>query len=150
MIERVLHINQVFTSDEPTHYVCFGLGSCIGLFITDRQKQLSGGAHIPLPSAGNGLFQGATEIICSLLQQLREKGSSLETLRAKLAGGAHVYAGSMPIGAGNIDAVIKYLIENRIYIAAKDVGGTVSRTARFNSATGDLKIFTSEKNEYVI
>jgi chemotaxis protein CheD len=150
MIERVLNINQVFVTERPAHYVCFGLGSCIGLFITDRLKGLSGGAHIPLPSYNSGELHGATEMIESLLVQLYGLGSSLEGLRAKLTGGAQVYDCSIGVGAKNTDAVLRHLMERKIYIAAKDVGGTVSRTARFSSVTGDLKISTSRKKEYTI
>jgi chemotaxis protein CheD len=150
MTEQVLQINETDASRKPVRYVCFGLGSCIGLFIVDKLNGVSGGAHIPLPSELNGTFQGAPAMIGKLLSQLAEQGSDLAFLRAKLAGGARVFDGSLDVGSKNIDAVLQQLAERRIFVAAKDVGGRVSRTARFSSSTGELEISTSEQKKYTI
>src|SRR6478609_4263347 len=42
MIQYKLNIGDVVISDSPATYTCFGLGSCIGLFIQDRLTGLSG------------------------------------------------------------------------------------------------------------
>ena len=150
MIEKVLHINQVMVSEGPTEFVCFGLGSCIGLFVIDRLKGFSAGAHIPMPVGTQGDFHGANEMIECLLQKLQQMGSSLVGLSAKLAGGAQVYESTLNMGIKNTEAVLLHLSKHNIYISGSDVGGKISRTARFNSVTGDLKISTSEKKEYII
>jgi chemotaxis protein CheD len=148
---RMLHINEFDVSDQPLVYTCFGLGSCIGLFIVDRVKKISGGAHIPLPSSLNeGTYLGAPQMIDLLLKSFGEKGSDLTCLSAKLAGGANMYASSLGIGDQNANVVQQLLISKRIFISAMDVGGKVSRTARFNSATGALHIYTSEQKTYCI
>lgn len=149
MIEKVLHINQTFATDKSAHYVCFGLGSCIGLFLVDRKKGLSGGAHILLPSNGEGEFRDASDMIETLLTQLSGLGSTLQGLRAKVTGGAQIFDGTR-IGARNSEAVLKQLVERKIYVAAQDIGGRASRTARFTSLTGELKISTSEQKQYII
>jgi chemotaxis protein CheD len=150
MIVQVLHINQIYTTEKPTQYVCFGLGSCIGLFVVDRLKGISGGAHIPLPTENLGGFMGASDMIEQLMKQLSDFGSNLEGLRAKLTGGSQVYEGSFDVGAKNTEAVLKQLLERKIFIASKDVGGCVSRTARFSSITSELIISTSEQKKYTI
>lgn len=151
MRRRTLNINEVEVSDKPVLYTCYGLGSCIGLFITDRTKGLSGAAHIPLPfSPDTGVFLGATQLIHELLNAMSALGSDLKSLRAKVAGGAHVYQSSSNIGEQNANIVLDKLVINKVYIAAKDVGGSISRTARFNSVTGELEISTSEKKTYYL
>jgi chemotaxis protein CheD len=151
MNKRMLNINEIDVTDEPLVYTCFGLGSCIGLFITDRLKKISGGAHIAMPSSlTDGEFMGASHMINLLLKSFEDMGSDLNGLTAKITGGANMYASSLDIGDQNIKVVQEQLIRKRIFIAATDVGGKVSRTARFNSATGELQIFTSEQKSYSI
>jgi chemotaxis protein CheD len=147
----MLNINEVEVTSEPVVYTCYGLGSCIGLFVTDKLKGLYGGAHIPLPySSETSEFKDATYLIEELLKAFSLKGSDLNYLRAKVAGGAKVNESPSTLGKENIKIVIKQLIDRRIFIAASDVGGKVSRTARFNSSTGSLEITTSERKKYII
>jgi chemotaxis receptor (MCP) glutamine deamidase CheD len=74
----------------------------------------------------------------------------LQNLRAKITGGANVVATSCETGLMNIDNVVKELVERKVYIAAMDVGGRQSRTARFNSQTGTLSVRIPETNELKI
>jgi chemotaxis protein CheD len=148
---RMLNINEMDVSDESVVFTCYGLGSCIGLFMTDRTKGLSGGVHIPLPQAtGTSELKDATSLINELLNKFRTKGSDLNTLRAKVAGGAQVYGSHSEIGFQNTETVLKELTDRKVYIAATDVGGTVSRTARYHSQSGELEISTSEQKKYSI
>jgi chemotaxis protein CheD len=151
MMEKTLKINQLDVTNRPVIYTCFGLGSCIGLFVSDRVKGISGGAHIPLASASvSGEFLDATKMINELLKDFSDLGSGLNSLRAKVIGGAQVYSSSTSIGEQNIRTVIQRLTDSKIFIAATDVGGRVSRTARFNSITGEVHISTSEQKVYCI
>jgi chemotaxis protein CheD len=146
-------INEVDVTDQQVEYICFGLGSCVGLFITDRLSTLVGAAHIPLGSGepdNNGEFYGADRLIDQLLDRFEQNGSDLSCLRAKIAGGAKVVESTLSIGEENIRSVINRLVERRVFIAAVDVGGNVSRTARFNSKTGELLVSTSEQKSYFI
>ena len=151
MKKRMLNINEVDVTCNPVIYTCYGLGSCIGLFVTDRLKGLSGGAHIPLPRfSDEGEFLDATRLINELLCAFTALGSDLNCLRAKVTGGAQVYDGSINIGEQNARVVLQQLTDKKIFIAATDVGGRVSRTARFNSVTSELEISTSEQKTYCI
>jgi chemotaxis protein CheD len=148
----MIQINEVDVSEEAVEYTCFGLGSCIGLFVSDRIRGICGAAHIPLPDNENGTedFHDAARLVRLLLKGFELKGSDLQTLRAKVAGGSSIYKSVAGIGAKNIEAVMNLLVEHRIYVAATDLGGTVSRTARYDSRTGDVHIRTSEKKSYFI
>lgn len=147
----MLSINDVEVDCGPVLYTCYGLGSCVGLFISDRLQQLSGGAHISLPSScGSGVYPDATCMINALMAGLREKGSDLNSLRAKIVGGAKVYDFPGNIGEQNINVVLQYMLLNRIFVAATDLGGNIARTARFNSITGAVGISTSDQKKYFI
>jgi chemotaxis protein CheD len=151
MRTRVLQINDLHVSGEPTVYTCFGLGSCIGLFIADRISGLTGGVHIPLPESSTmGEFLSAAQLIDMLLADFEQMGSRLGYLRAKMAGGAQVYESLIDLGRQNADAVSTYLVQRKIYLAATDIGGRMARTVRFNSLTEELHISTSEPKTYTI
>jgi chemotaxis protein CheD len=151
MRTRILNINEIDITMKPVVYTCYGLGSCIGLFITDRLKGFSGGAHIPLPaSLPDGEFLDAPHMIKELLDSFAGLGSNLNMLHAKVTGGANVYSGSCNIGEQNSRAVLQQLTLHKIYIAGTDLGGKLSRTARFNSITRELHISTSDLQKYCI
>lgn len=155
MIVKYIKINEWDVGTEETEYVCFGLGSCVGVFMTDRLSGISGAAHIPVsvrqhPVPGDSQFLDASTMLTGLLNKFKVLGSGLTGLRAKLAGGAHVYESSPAIGSQNILTVTRLLQERQIYLAGADVGGRVSRSARFNSVTGELLVSTSEMKSYFI
>lgn len=151
MRNQTLHINGTDVTFEPVIYTCFGLGSCIALFIVDRVTGLAGGAHIALPvSLDDGEFLGAMRLIDTLLTNFHKMGSNLYCLRAKVTGGAKVYDSLIDIGKQNIEAVVQQLTTRKIFLAAADVGGHLARTARFNSLTGELVISTSDRKTYTI
>jgi chemotaxis protein CheD len=151
MRNEILRINDLCVTEQPVIYTCFGLGSCIALFIADRSSSITGGVHIPLPDTiSPGEFLSAARLIETLLANFEKLGSNLCLLRAKIAGGAQVYESAINLGQQNIDSVIAHLTERKIFLAAADVGGKLARTARFNSVTGTLSIFTSEQKNYII
>lgn len=151
MKNRMLTINALEVSHIPILYTCYGLGSCIGLFLTDRLNNLSGGAHIAMPTKdAASQYPAAMEIMDELVLRLKQQGSDLTCLRAKIAGGAKVYENALDIGEQNIRVVLQYLIDKRIFLAAADLGGKLARTVRFNSQTGELAISTSGQRMYFI
>jgi chemotaxis protein CheD len=152
MTEYKLSIGDLRVSkNEAVTFTCLGLGSCIGLFLQDRTTGLVGGAHIQLPTdstlVDDGKYYGVKTAIIELLNRFRTSGSTLLNLRAKIVGGANVVAAGCGTGVLNIENVVKELVEHKVYIAAMDVGGQQSRTARFNSQTGTLTVRIPETNE---
>ncbi len=153
MIEYTLNIGEVATSTEKATYTCLGLGSCVGLFIQDRISGHSGGAHIFLPDAelapeNYSQFSSATYAIDEILRRMKMNGSCLTSLRAKVTGGANVLGTQMSIGERNAQSVLKELIDRRIFIAAKDLGGNYSRSAKFESDSGVMTVRISQINQY--
>lgn len=144
--ERV-SISEFRVAEAPTVLASYGLGSCLAIAIWDHTRRQGGLAHTLLPTqrAVSGerptkYVDATVRIMCAVLQ---EQGSELVNLRAKLAGGANMFAmnsqsGSMGIGARNIAAAHAVLAEIGIGIAAEDVGGDFGRTVEFDIASGDL------------
>jgi len=138
-----LNIGEVATHQGKAQYVCFGLGSCIGLFLSDRMSGLTGAAHILLPDDERGPdtygWYNADGAIGELVRRFQQQGSSLKGLSAKVAGGANTL-GAGKTGARNIESVLGQLRNLNIFIAAADVGGTQSRTVRYETITGTLTV----------
>ncbi len=152
MIEYKLAIGDVAVSNISTTYTCYGLGSCLGVFIQDRLTGISGGAHILLPESDSNeirsdKFYSVDSAVKRLLYQFEQLGSNLTYLRAKVTGGANVVGLTVDTGLMNTEALIKQLTENKIFIAAIEVGGKYSRTAQYKSDTGLLTVKKPQIND---
>ncbi|WP_174735030.1 chemotaxis protein CheD [Mesobacillus harenae] len=130
-----------------------GLGSCVGIVLFDRARELAGMAHIMLPDsslAKTGTLNTAKyadTAVKELTALLLENGARKYSLKAKLAGGAQMFqfsSGSelMRIGPRNVEAVKVQLSVLKIDIVAEDVGGNNGRTIEFNPKTALLQIRT--------
>lgn len=147
----VLNIGEVRIEEAPVTFTCFGLGSCIGLFVKDSANGITGGAHILLPddvkvNSSTGRFYNVSQAIEKLLELFTIKGSRLETLQAKFVGGSLSMSYDTTLGERNIRSVIRHLTNRKVFIAALDVGGSASRTAHFNSLTNELSVSTTASN----
>jgi chemotaxis protein CheD len=155
MKEYKLNIGDLrVVKEEAVTFTCLGLGSCIGLFMQDRSTGLSGGAHILLPAESTASFDGkyyaVKQAVNEIIRQFRDAGSSTLNLRAKITGGAKVVTAGLDTGRLNTENVVQELVQKNVYIAAMDVGGRTSRTARFNCISGELTVRIPETNEYRI
>ena len=142
MNEHILPINAFDIASCPIIFTCYGMGCGIGLFVTDRKKRLSAGAHIPFPTSfRTGEFVNASRIIDEMLGSLTLLGSDLNCLITKATHGNKIYDGETNIGEQNSRVILKQLMEIEGFITGKTDGENQSRTARFNTETGELKIF---------
>lgn len=153
MIHITLNIGDVSVSNHPNvTFTCYGLGSCIGLFMQDRLMGLYGAAHIFLPreaetSQSNEKFYTVDRSIDQLIQEFKKRGSTTANLCAKIVGGASLYPHSFNIGKRNAEDTIDYLTKKLVHIQARDIGGKMSRTAQFNCSTGVLLVRIPETKE---
>jgi len=137
--EYFLNIGEVWVANKPSVIKCYGLGSCIGLFLYDRVNKIGGGAHIFLPSnQGNSkstVF--ANHALDKLMALISGFGGNVNALRAVIVGGADVF-GKTRFGNGdrNSKDVKQMLLEKKIYIHADVTGGTISRSVRFYTSDG--------------
>ncbi len=133
-----------------------GLGSCIGLVIFDRDRNLGALAHIMLPDSqgrSDRPAKYADTAVDHLVKELNRQGCKTASLAAKISGGASMFqsfSGNLNIGERNIEAVRFQLKKLNIPLMAEDTGGTMGRTIVYNpaengkisvkSANGTLKI----------
>jgi chemotaxis protein CheD len=115
-----------------------GLGSCIGLVIHDDTKKIGGLAHVMLPKSSGKPNERAGKYADTaveiLIKELIGKGSKVQNMKAKLAGGASMFqnfSGNLNIGERNADALKFLLKEKSIPIIREDIGGTMGRTVTY-------------------
>ena len=139
-------------SCHPGVLTTLGLGSCVGVALYDRSKKIIGLAHIMLPSSlqsknNSNIAKFADTAIVELVDKMLVLGARKDSLVAKLAGGAQMFALSqssdiMRIGYRNVNAVKEKLQEFKIPIISEDTGGNYGRTIELYSADGRLVIKT--------
>ncbi|CAM3939198.1 chemotaxis protein CheD [Paenibacillus alkaliterrae] len=128
-----------------------GLGSCVGLTLFDPIRKVAGMAHVMLPSSDiaretkMNLAKYADTAIPELLDRMVAAGAYIERMKAKMAGGAQMFAmsghsDSLRIGPRNVESCIEMLHKFKIPILAQDTGGSFGRTIEFDSTNGLLSI----------
>lgn len=127
--------------------VSIGLGSCIGLALVDRSRQLAGLAHVMLPGApadghGGTPAKFADHAVPALLSALAPLGGRAGRMEAVLVGGARMFSigSSMDIGARNAEATRLALQAARIPVRAAATGGSSGRTIRVDPASGIVTV----------
>ena len=133
----------------PDKISTLGLGSCMGVVIYDTKTKLCGMAHIMLPDStkithNQNRMKFADTCLLDMYHELLARGGLKENLRAKIAGGAKMFAHH------NNQAVRKFLQEKNIPIVADDSGKDFSRTIVFGPECELLHISVAGVNEYVI
>jgi len=137
----------------PDVLVTYALGSCVGICLLDSAVSVGGLSHIMLPesagmSAASTPMRFADTAIPMLIRQMESMGASKARMKAKIAGGATMFATASDkfnIGERNIAAVKKILMANRIPILAEDIGLDYGRTQFFYPATGVMEIRAAAK-----
>ncbi|WP_066193816.1 MULTISPECIES: chemotaxis protein CheD [Gracilibacillus] len=138
-------------TEVPNSLKTSGLGSCVGVVIYN--KQLAGMAHVMLPNSTTtkkptiNKMKYADTAIDLLMKELLDKGARRAHLKAKIAGGAHMFSmqpqqNMLKIGERNIEAVQNKLREHQVKVIAQDVGGSKGRTIEFHVETGIMDIRT--------
>jgi chemotaxis protein CheD len=140
-------------STAPSRIITVGLGSCIGIAIYDKRKNLGGLAHIMLPdstqfSKTTNPLKFANLAVVIMVEDLVRGGACRYGLTAKIAGGASMFNFSdktvnMDIGYRNGLAVKEILSELRVPLLAMDIGGNKGRTIIFDTSDGVLYIKTA-------
>ncbi len=144
----------------PDALTTLGLGSCVGICLWDSSLKIGGLAHIMLPDSrklknNSNIYKFADTGIDELIRLLSLQGAVRSRLRAKIVGGAQMFAfqsqsEAMRIGKNNVEAVRKKLREECIPIMAEDTGGDRGRTVIFYPENGDLLIRTIDHPEVII
>jgi chemotaxis protein CheD len=145
----------------PEQLYSLGLGSCIGVAIYDPVVKIGGLIHVLLPTS-QGFENGnhvrtkfADSGISELVDALSRAGASRVRMRAKMAGGASMFAikgtsSVHEVGKRNIESSKETLKKLGIELIAQDTGGNKGRTIYFDVETGQLTIKTVDRAIKVI
>ena len=137
---------------DPRHVlVTYALGSCIAVIVHDPKRRLGGMIHFMLPSSAMSpdkarekpAMFGDTGVPL-LFESMYALGTRKQDLTVKVVGGAKICDdhGVFDIGRRNHLIVRQMFWKVGVVIAAEDVGGDGSRTARLEVATGRTTIRT--------
>jgi len=138
-----IHVGQIHIDSAPAA-ISTVLGSCIAVCIYDRKLGIGGMNHYLLPFwNGYGLQtpKFGNVSIPRLIESMQERGARIETMEAKIFGGASMNisaSGNMMIGQKNIIVAKEILKEYKISIVAEDVGGQNGRKIQFDLEKGKV------------
>ncbi len=134
----------------PNAITTLGLGSCIGVVLYDVRTKTCGMVHIMLPDStiiknNENPAKFADTGIRDMIDKLSKMGIMRNTLLAKIAGGAQMFAFNtnnemLKVGQRNAEAVRKILAGYGIKIVSEDCGSTYGRTIEFYPETSELYI----------
>lgn len=142
----------------PDILVTYALGSCVGICLYDAATHVAGLSHILLPSSqqmpgNNTPMKFADTAIPLLVARMTKIGARQPNLKAKIAGGAQMFAASgnasiANIGARNVAAVKETLARLHIPIVKEDTGANYGRTLLFSAEDFMMTIRSPKRAEY--
>jgi chemotaxis protein CheD len=139
----------VASADEGVVISALGLGSCIGLVLTDAHAGVAGMAHVMLPAsrpgAGGPAGKFADTAVPALLDEVLRLGAARPRVQARIAGGAQMFGGGagpsmLNIGGRNAEAVRAALRAAGIRVRAADVGGNAGRSMQVAVTDGTVTV----------
>ncbi len=152
----------IFLGDRPATISTL-LGSCVAVTMFVRRLEAGAICHGILPScrgnrscAGGDLcVEGIRYVDCSIRRMyewLRQFGVGRGEIEAKVFGGSDMFsAGEDPsrvtVGKQNIIRAFQVLDEEKLRVAASDVGGQVGRKILFSTQTGEVLLKHLQKTE---
>ncbi len=126
-----------------------GLGSCIAIALYDARTGVGGLAHIlvPSPTLSRDTSNPAkfpSTAVPLLVEEMRRRGAS-QSITAKIAGGASMFASLIPSGGINMGernaiATRQALTDAGLPLLAEDCGGEHGRSVYFHLGDGRLEI----------
>ncbi|MFI3210555.1 MAG: chemotaxis protein CheD [Peptostreptococcaceae bacterium] len=147
----------------PDKITTVGLGSCCGVVIYDEINKVAGLVHVLLSDSSLdkklvNKAKYADTAITFLVEELKKKGANPRLMKAKIAGGAHMFNFSkdvkqkniFTIGEKNVNVCKEYLRKHRIPIVSEDVLGNYGRTIMFDTENNKLKVKSVGKIEKFI
>ena len=156
-IERI-GMAQWFVGKAHGIITTIGLGSCVGVTLSDPITKIGGMLHLMLSDSTRFAYTNninrakfADTGIRDMYDKLIELGASKKDIVAKIAGGAQMFEikegnDLLNIGDRNIEATRKTLGELQIVILGEDVGDTYGRTIELDLDNGNLKVTTVNRD----
>ncbi len=139
--------------------VTYALGSCVGICLYDQSVKVGGLSHIMLPSSTLNANSAQTPMrfadtaIIMLIKKMEAMGASKSRMKAKIAGGAQMFAtvsnsSIANIGQRNVQAVKAVLQQQGIQIVADDTGKNYGRTLHFSPSDCVMRISSANRGKW--
>jgi chemotaxis protein CheD len=138
-------IGELVVAEAPKRLVTPALGSCVGIALYDPFARRGGLAHIMLPTPhgetpDTRLGRFADHAVPRLVEMMRERGSLLARIEARIAGGAAMFKGDSAIstiGERNVAEVKRQLALMSVPLVAEDTGEAHARTLEIRLDSGE-------------
>jgi chemotaxis protein CheD len=140
--------------------ITIGLGSCVAIMLYDDAARVGGLAHTLLPDESMARDRSnpakfAASAVAMVLAKMIRLGADARRVRAKLVGGASMFAnlipaGSIQIGDRNVAAARQALAAHDIPITAEDVGSDHGRSVHFFLDDGRVEVRSLKKGNRVL
>ena len=150
MKERVVKVADYAVERGEAVIMTLGLGSCVACVIDDPAAQVGGLAHILLPSHTlardtSNPAKFPESAVPLLVEELTKLGAVAERLRARLVGGASMFAnlaspGVAMMGERNVIATREALKAARIPLIGEDTGAGYGRSVYLYLPDGRLEV----------
>ncbi len=133
-----------FSEEETLISTIFG--SCVGVALYDLKLQSGGLNHYLLPTLNKNdspSTRYGDYAIEKLIKTMRNKGSEVRSLQAKIFGGADVLSGvdiGAEVGRLNLEMAWKILNHRGIPVVDSDVGGEKGRKISLNTKTFEIRL----------
>lgn len=143
----------------PASLSTVALGSCVAVMAWDWKLKLGGLLHIMLPDSSIDPRRAARDPhvfadtgVAELLRALLARGAARRRLSWCLTGGASMMAGTphFETGKRNELAVKKTFRSLGLFAEEEDLGGTESRSVRFDLSSGRIVVRTGRGQETVL
>lgn len=150
MNERIIKVADWAVDTGDTVLVTLGLGSCVAMVLYDAGARTGAMAHLMLPSPAlsrdrsrPGKFPETALPV--LLERLAALGVGRQRLRARLVGGASMFAnvgqpGTPNMGERNVQAARDVLKAAHIPIVGEETGKAHGRSVYFYLPDGRLEV----------
>jgi chemotaxis protein CheD len=144
----------------PGMLTTLGLGSCVGIALYDPVNKVAGLAHCMLPDSTQiqnnaNVAKFVDTAFVRLLTDMGKLGANKNLLKAKVAGGAQMFAfnstnENMRIGDRNVEATLKILRQYNIPLIGRDTGANYGRTVELFADDGRFVIKTIGHGTHII
>lgn len=152
-----IYSGSYYVSDDPQVVIHTILGSCIAVCLFDKENHIGGMNHFLLPQqspskkrstkSNSGWF--GLDSMEAMINRILELGGAFSNLKAKVFGGGQVVENLTPfninVAEENIKFILNYLIEKKIPIIAKDVGGCYGRKVLYYLEDHSVLVHRLEK-----
>ncbi|GKZ12495.1 chemotaxis protein CheD [Haladaptatus sp. T7] len=138
-------------TEAETRLTTTGLGSCLGIALSEPTSGVAGLAHAMLPSTADSDGNEAKFVdtaINGMLTEMEDAGANMETVEAKIAGGSNMLELSgigSDVGTRNVEAAEALLADERIPIVGEDTGGDYGRSLEFDTRTSVLVVKSAHR-----